>query len=159
MIYNESLIKVMNFGRYKDSSFNQTALMFEPTANRPCRIAFNPNVIVKNLPSRMKESKWQYHVFDVMYRQWYIMIMSLPLYYPYETKVKCIEDNAKYPNVLTMRLHLRRRTEGKWHLADVMRNKFFIKQAKGNFWTLVLIGLIPVSFLRLTKTIKNVFKK
>ena len=92
MIYNECLVNSLDFKRYRDSSFNQTALMFEPTANRVCKICFNPQVVVKNLPTG-KESSWHYHVFDVMYKRWYLLVMSLPLYYPYEVKMKCIRDN------------------------------------------------------------------
>lgn len=139
MIYNERLINYLNFDRYKNSSFNQTALMFEPTANRDCKICFNPNIVVKNLPVE-KESGWHYHVFDVLYRQWYLLIMSLPLYYTYETKKKCIVDAANKPTLLTLRFHAMRRIEGKWNWKDVYRNRFFIKQANGHYFRLLFIG-------------------
>ena len=51
MIYNERLINSMNFERYKNSSFNQTALMFEPTANRKCLIFFTIIFVIR--PSRL----------------------------------------------------------------------------------------------------------
>lgn len=149
MIYSERLVNSLDFQRYKNSSFNQTALMFEPTANRECQICFTPQVEVKNLPSENKESGWHYHVFDVMYRQWYLLIMSLPLYYPYEVKKKCIEDNARLPIMLTNYFHLKRRVEGKWTLGDLYRNRFFIKQARADYYTLILMGLCPRFLLRL----------
>ena len=139
MIYNESLINSFDFRRYKNSCFNQTALMFEPTANRTSKICFNPYLVVKNLPVE-KESGWHYHVFDVLYRQWYLLIMSLPLYYEYEVKKKCIEDAASKPTLLTMRFHAMRRIEGKWSWKDVYRNRFFIKQANGHYFCLLFIG-------------------
>lgn len=142
MIYNERLINCLNFERFKNSSFNQTALMFEPTANRDCKICFNPNIIVKNLPVE-KESNWLYHVFDVMYRQWYLLIMSLPLYYPYETKRKCIIDAANKPTLLTIRFHAMRRIEGKWNWKDIIRNRFFIQQANGHCLCLLILGFCP----------------
>ena len=113
MIYNKKLIDSLDFKRYKDSCFNQTALMFEPTANRECLICFTPKVEVKNLPSNNKESGWHYHVFDIMYRKWYLLIMSLPIYYPYEVKKKCIEDSARFPLMLTNYFHIKRRIERK----------------------------------------------
>lgn len=147
MIYNERLINNMNFERYRDSSFNQTALMFEPTANRGCLIYFNPDVMVKNVPV-IKESGWLFHVFDIMYKQWYLLIMSLPLYYPYEVKLKCIRDNSKCARMLSKYFHAKRRSEGKWNLGDVYRNKFFIQQSNGGFFFLIMLGICPPSILR-----------
>ena len=151
MIYNEKLVNAMNFEHYKASSFNQTALMFETTAHRECNIVFNPNIIVYNLPSETKASDWHNHIFDIMYRRWYLMIMSLPLYYPYEVKLKCIEDNARNSNVLKMRFLLKMYIEGRWNVGDVYRNRFFIKQAKGNYKSLLTIGLCPRVFFVLAK--------
>lgn len=142
MIYSEKLINEMNFMRYRDSCFNQTALMFDPTANRKCHICFNPNLTVKNL-ILTKESGWLYHVFDIMYRQWYLLIMSLPLYYPYEVKLKCIRDNANKAGLLSIFFHIKRRSEGKWSIKDVIRNRFFIKQSKGHYYFLLFLGLCP----------------
>lgn len=148
MVYNERLVNSLNFERYKNSSFNQTALVFETTANRPCKICFNPRVAVKNLPLR-KDSGWHYHVFDIMYRQWYLLIMSMPLYYPYEIKKKCIEDNGKKPVVLNIINHLERRAKEKWTLSDLYRNRFFVKQAKANYYLLFLFGLCPCMLARI----------
>lgn len=141
MVYHQRLVDSFNFTRYKDSCFNQTALMFEPTANRDCNICFNP-IEVKNLPCE-KDSGWHYHVFDIMYKKWYLLIFSLPLYYPYEIKKKCVEDNGNKPSPLRMLCHLKRRAEGKWALSDVYRNRFFIKQANTNYYLLLIMGLCP----------------
>lgn len=149
MIYHERLINSLNFERYKNSSFNQTALMFEPTANRTCKICFNPYIVVDNLPVE-KESGWLYHVFEVMYRQWYLLIMSLPLYYPYEVKKKCIVDAAKKPVLLSMRFHILRRMENKWNWEDVFRNRFFIKQAGCGYYGLLMLGFVPSALIRKT---------
>lgn len=143
MIYNKRLVESFDFMRYKNSSFNQTALIFEPTANKICKICYNPKVTVSNLPSQGKESGWHYQVFDVMYRQWYLLIMSLPLYYPYEIKKKCIEDNARLPLMLNNFYHLKRRSEGKWTIGDLYRNRFFVKQSKADYFFLFLIGILP----------------
>lgn len=147
MIYNERLINSFNFLRYKDSCFNQTALLFEPTANRECAICFNPNLRVKNV-GVARESGWHYHVFDVLYRKWYLLVMSLPLYYPYEVKKKCIEDNHKNADVLFFRAHLLRRMSGKWNIWDLQQNKFFVKQAKGDYYKLFVLGILPPYLLR-----------
>lgn len=149
MIYSQRLVDSMDFRRYKDSSFNQAALIFEPTANRKCLICFTPNVEVKNLPSQNKESGWHYHVFDIMYRNWYLLVMSLPLYYPYEAKKKCIEDNAHLPIMLKNFYHLKRRVEGKWTFADLYRNRFFVQQARANYYTLALMGICPRFLLKM----------
>ena len=148
MIYNEKIVNSMNFDRYRFSSFNQTALMFETTAGRDCKILFHPRVIVKNVPSEVKDSAWHYHVFDVMYRQWYLMIMSLPLYYPYEIKKKCVEDNSRCSLVLRLYFQAERRMDRKWSFKDVYRNRFFIKQAKGCYKTLLLLGICPPTILK-----------
>ncbi len=142
MIYNERLINEMDFERYRASCFNQTALMFDPTANRKSRIYFNPNLTVQNL-ILTKESGWLYHVFDVMYKKWYLLVMSLPLYYPYDVKMKCIRDNAKKAGVLSMFFHIKRRSEGKWSVKDVIRNRFFIKQCDGGYYFLLFLGICP----------------
>lgn len=142
MIYNERLVNSLNFERYKDSSFNQTALMFETTANRPCKICFNPKVAVKNLPLK-KDSGWHYHVFDIMYRKWSLLIMSLPLYYPYEVKRKCLIEASERPVMLALRYHTQRRMEGKWTWKDVYRNRFFLRQSEAPYYTLMLIGFCP----------------
>lgn len=148
MIYNEKLIDSMNFKRYKNSSFNQTALMFETTANRYAELGFNPGIVVGNLPIR-KESGWLYHEFDVIYRQFYLMIMSLPLYYPYEIKKKCIIDSVKYPGILSKYWHVVRRIEGKWSFRDVQRNSFFIKQAQGDYYFYSIVGLCSPRLLKI----------
>lgn len=148
MIYNKRLVESLDFNRYKGSSFNQTALFFEPTANRECRVCFNSEFTVRNLVIE-KESGWLNHVFDVMYRQWYLLVMSLPIYYPYEVKKKCIEDNARYGGLLKTYCHIQRRCEGKWKFGDVYRNRFFIKQAKGNICMLMLLGVCPVFLLKI----------
>lgn len=159
MIYNERLVNTLNFERYKASSFNQTALMFETTANRPCKIGFNPQVAVMNLPIS-KESGWHYHVFDVVYRQWYLLIMSLPIYYPYEVKHQCVIDSASKPIMLALRFHLKRRMEGKWDWKDIYRNRFFIKQAEAPYLTLMIMGLCPKKILSssfaVMKYLKNI---
>lgn len=161
MIYNERLINSMNFERYKDSSFNQTALMFEPTANRSSQICFNPSIIVGNL-STVKDSGWLYHVFDVMYRQWYLLIMSLPLYYPYEVKKKCVVDAAHKPILLSTRRHFIRRLEGKWSFKDVYRNRFFIRQSQTGCLVLMMMGACPLPLIKfiffLVHQVKNVIR-
>lgn len=147
MIYNERLINKLDFKRYKNSSFNQTALMFDPTASQECKICFNPNLTVKNLIIN-KESGWQYHVFDVMYKQWYLLVMSLPLYYPYEIKMKCIRDNANKAALLSKFFHIKRRSEGKWSIMDVYKNRFFIRQSDGGYFFLLFIGICPKFLLK-----------
>lgn len=147
LIYNERLVNSFNFVRYKDSSFNQTALIFEPTANRECLICFNPHVLLKNSDPN-KVSGWHYHVFDVFYRQWYLLIMSLPLYYPYEVKKKCIVDSISNPKALSIYYHAVRRSQCKWNYKDIHRNKFFIEQAKGEYILLLLLSIIPVKILK-----------
>lgn len=142
MIYNKNLVNSLNFERYKKSSFNQTALIFETTANRPCLIEFNPHMVVKAVPTQ-KESAWHYHVFDVFYRQWYMFIMSLPLYYPYESKMKCIKDNPKNVLALKFRYQLKRGIEGKWSARDLYENRFFVKVADGQYHRLMCVGLLP----------------
>lgn len=146
MIYSKEMVEQMNFGHYKNSSFNQTALIFEPTAYRKSCICFNPKVEVKALPV-IKESGWHYHVFDIFYRDWYLFVMSLPVYYPYEAKMACIKANAKGAVVLRDMMHAKRRSLGMWNLSDVRRNKFFIHQCDGNYWKLFIMGLCPSKIL------------
>lgn len=150
MIYNERLIKEMDFQRYKNSSFNQTALMFDTTAYKKSVFVFNNRIIVKNITLQdypiMKESGWTYHVFDVMYRQWYLLIMSLPLYYPYETKIKCINDSYKKSSAIGIFAHIRRRVEKKWSINDILRNRDFITL---HFYALLIIAICPMFILRL----------
>lgn len=146
MIYNEDLVNRMDFHHYRNSSFNQTALVFEPTAYGKCHICFNPNVVVNALPLE-KESGWNYHVFDIFYKDWYLFVMSLPVFYPYEAKIACIRANAPNAVVLRNMMHAKRRSQGKWRLEDVRRNKFFIKQCGGNYLLFVLMGLCPPKFL------------
>ena len=141
MIYNQRLVDSFDFPRYKKSCFNQTALMFDPTANRKCNICFNP-IEVKNLPYE-KDSGWHYHIFDVMYKQWYLLVMSLPLYYPYEVKKKCISDSISKALPLQLYYHARRRMDGKWGVDDVLKNRFFIKQSCGHFFLLLMLGTCP----------------
>lgn len=142
MIYHQRLVDSFDFLRYKNSCFNQTALMFEPTANRECNICFNPGVAVKNLPLD-KESGWHYHVFEVMYKKWFMLVMSLPLYYPYEVKMKCYKDSAKYALPLQLYSHARRKADGKWKYQDLYKNRFFVKQSSTNYCVLSLIGMCP----------------
>ena len=153
MIYNEWMINVMDFSRYRDSCFNQTALMFDPLANKKCNVGFNAEFRVQNLIVQ-KESGWLYHVFDIMYRQWYLTIMSLPIYYPYEVKMKCIYDNANKAALLGFYFHVKRRGEGKWNLHDVIKNKQFIKDVDGEYYWLIIMGLSPQIVAKwITKTI------
>lgn len=142
MIYNEWMINTMDFERYRKSCFNQTALMFEPLANKKCQVCFNSNFRVKNLTVQ-KESGWLYHVFDVMYRQWALLIMSLPIYYPYEVKKKCICDTANKSALLGTYFHMCRRGDGKWRLSDVYKNRFFIKFSNDNYYILLILGILP----------------
>ena len=140
MIYNERLVHEMNFIRYKNSSFNQTALMFEPTANRKVNICFNHNVKVFALPT-LKISAWQWHVFDIFYRQWWEMIMSLPIYYPYNVKAKAVLTTG---GVNTIHAHLIRRAGGKWSFRDLWKNRFFVKKCgSANYYKLIAIGICP----------------
>jgi len=124
MIYNEWMINSMDFSRYRDSSFNQTALMFDPLANKHCNVCFNAEVRVQNLTAQ-KDSGWLYHVFDVMYRKWYLLIMSLPIYYPYEVKIKCIRDNAKKAALLQTYFHLLRRGGGQMGCPRCVQKQVF----------------------------------
>lgn len=157
MIYNKNMVEKMNFDHYKKSSFNQTALIFEPTSYRSSLICFNPNVEVKALPIR-KESAWHYHVFDIFYRDWYLFVMSLPVYYPYEAKMACIKANAKNAIVLCKMMHAKRRSMGMWSLADVSRNKFFIQQCDGHYWLLFVLGLCPSKLLDICFSIGHTLK-
>ncbi len=147
MIYNENLIESFDFKRYKNSCFNQTALMLEPLANRTSKICFDSNVIVWNLPLE-KDSGWHYEVFDVMYRKWYLAVFSLPLYYSYELKLKCYRDSSKYALPLQLYFHAKRRMEGKWKLRDLRNNRFFVKESVTNYWKLFILGLCPPKLLR-----------
>jgi len=142
MIYNERIIRTMNFDRYKDSSFNQTALMFETTANRTALFCFNPEIVVYSLPV-IKESGWLYQEYDVMYRNWTLLIMSLPLYYPYDVKKRTVISGVKYPYILNWYCRIKRRSEGKWSAKDVYRNREFVKFAKGPYIYLLFLGVTP----------------
>lgn len=159
MIYNKRLINEMPFGRYKNSSFNQTALIFEPTADRNSHICFDPDTIVYAMPI-LKESAWQWHVFDIFYRQWYEMVMSLPIYYPFDAKIKCCQITG---GVNSMYFHAKRRSEGKWSLQDLKRNKFFIKQCDNTYSKLLLLALCPrvilTAIFNVGRPIKHLLKK
>lgn len=146
MIYHQRLIESFNFPRYRNSCFNQTALLFDPTANCKCNICFNP-IEVKNL-SYEKDSGWHYHVFDVMYKQWYLLVMSLPDYYSDEVKMKCYKDSSKYALPLQMYFHARRRMERKWTLFDLFNNHYYIKKSSTNFIILFVIGMCPPPLLK-----------
>lgn len=147
MIYHQDTVNSFNFVRYKNSSFNQAALVFEPTANKQSVMCFDPAIVVWNLPVS-KDSGWHYKVFDIMYRQWYLLVFALPLSYSYETKMKCYADNTRYAMPLRLYYHAVRRGEGKWNLKDVVSNKFFIKQSATSYVRLCLLGLCPPAMVR-----------
>ncbi len=97
-----------------------------------------------------------------MYRQWYLLIMSLPLFYPHEIKKTCEVDSAKKPVMLELRCHVQRRMDGRWNWRDVYRNRFFIKQAEAPYFVLLIIGICPISLMNvlfdLINSIKRYFK-
>lgn len=158
MIYNEKVIKNLNFKRFSNSSFNQTGIVFESTANRKCFIKFNPNVIVRHLKEK-KESEWNYRVFDIFYRDWYMFVMSLPVYYPYASKIKCIHDCQKKSAVLSYRMHAKRRSEGKWSYKDIRKNHFFITQSGQSYIIFLLMSITPHIVIKSLFLIGHIVKK
>ncbi len=155
MIYNEALIKAFDFKRYKDSSFNQLALVFETTTNRRCNIKFNPNLLVGVVPME-KQSNWHYHVFDVFYRQLYNVLMSLPIYYPLPIKLECFQKHTRFCDLCSTHDHYVRYLQRKISKTDIRTHKFYIQQAKfNNYNVLYFLTLFSPSLLKVIPFLKS----
>lgn len=156
MIYNKHLIESLDFGKWKASSFNQMAILYEPTANKEVYIRFNPGVILYG--TSKKESAWHYHVFDVFYKQLYLFLMSLPLYYPYESKINCLRKHTSFSCVTTLRCHFSRWVDKKWIRKDLIVNEEYIKLSGDNYTILWIISFMPQPIGLWLRNLKNIIK-
>lgn len=154
MIYNSKLIDSMNFGRYRNSSFNQLAIVFETTANRKCKIKYNPRLLLDTI--RMsKQSDWQDHIFVVFYKKLYNVLMSLPIYYPLEVKVACFQAHTRNCSLLSTHDHYVRYLHGQITKKEVEEHKFYILQAGyNNYRALLWMTSIPRGFWRVLSNLK-----
>ncbi|MGB4415270.1 MAG: glycosyltransferase [Paludibacter sp.] len=142
LIYKDDLVNSTNFTRFRHSSFNQTGIVFETLANRPCNVKFNPQIIVEAFKME-KESGWQDMVFKIFCQDWYLFVMSLPIFYSFDDKTKCIKDSSRKAVVLSLRMHAKRRSQNKWNLKSFFQYHYFIRQTLPNTWIIFLIGLVP----------------
>lgn len=143
MIYRKSVVEEMDFNRYKNSGFNQTALVFDTTAGRECLIRFNPNIKVRNLQLKKNDSGWEWHIFEVFCKRWYLFVMSLPLYYPFEAKEKMYKEGYGKSASFRILTQMKRRRDGKWGLKDYIKYYPFIRLVANHKFITFLLAVTP----------------
>ena len=157
LIYNKKIINNMNYIRYYNSNFIQTGIIFEYFINHPCLVKVNPNIKVSSF-NLQKKGHWLSIAFDIFCKNWYLFIMSLPIYYPFESKIKCIKEHGIKSNLFSLIGLLSLREKGYLNFSICRRLNFFIKQTINiNFYLIVLISLTPKILISVIKYLA--FKK
>lgn len=154
LIYNKRIIENGCFERYCESRFLQTGIIFEYFATHQCNVNVNSRITVGafNLPRR---GHWRNIVFEVFCRDWYLFVMSLPIYYSFEEKLYCIKAHGLKSGLFTIQSLLRLRNERILTLKTFCKYRFFIKQTIPlNYCFVCFLSIIPVGILRLYKLMK-----
>lgn len=151
LIFNNNIINNMNYDRYYNSRFIQTGIIFEYYINHPCLVKVNPNIKIHSF-NLEKRGHWLSVAFDVFCKDWYLFVMSLPIYYSIESKNKCIKEHGKKSNLFTLKglLNLREKGYLNFHICCCLF--YFIKQTIDiNIYIIVLISLVPKKLISIAK--------
>lgn len=148
LIYNENMIKSANYERYYKSRFLQTGIIFEYFINHLCHVKVDPNIFVSILPIP-KRGGWQDIAFEVFCRDWYLFVMSLPVFYSFEEKEKCIKMHGDKSGLFTVRGLFYLRYKNIMTFSICQRYSFFIKRTISTHISIIfLISVIPVIFVK-----------
>lgn len=155
LIYSKRLIEQANYARYYNSRFLQTGIVFEYFCTHLCKVVVNSAITVGsfNIP---KIGHWRNIIFEVFCRDWYLFVMSLPVYYSYEDKLYCIKSHGIKSGLFTYRSVCALRYEKILNMSMCCKYRFFIKQTIAlNFLYLCFVSIIPVIILDICKFIKQ----
>ncbi|WNY99521.1 glycosyltransferase family 2 protein [Sulfurospirillum sp. 'SP'] len=110
-IYKKSLITSANFGRFKNSNFIQTGIIFEYISNVEFKAYWCQEHSVERLSvlGRTKKDTWINNFFEIWLKNRINVIMALPPSYSLEIKLKSIRYDGYDRKQLTIKklLHFR----------------------------------------------------
>lgn len=147
LIFNNKLIKKADFQHYHNSCFLQTGIIFEYLINNSCRVKINSKIQVFGF-SLPKKNNWINIAFEIFCKDWYLFVMSLPVSYSFEEKIKCIKMHGCKSHLFTFKGLCSLRAKGVLNYSICQRYYFFIKQTISlNLYIVVLISLLPRSLI------------
>ncbi len=143
LIYSRKIIQELNFERYYNTNFIQTGIIFEYLAYKNVEVLVLPSVGVVNIPLP-KHNTWHNEAFLVFCKRWYLFVMSLPPYYSYESKIKCIRDHSIKSQFFGIRNLCVLRMKNYFNPKILREYKFFIYQViPENRFVIKIIAMIP----------------
>jgi len=155
LIYNEKIINNLSYERYYDSRFLQTGIIFEYLAVNKSSVYFYNDLKLDSI-SIEKRDHWNNIPFEVFSRDWYLFIMSLPIYYSYESKITCIKMHGISSGLFSLKNLFIFRAKKYLSFAIYYKYKFFIQQTVKYKFLCFSVCFIPSYILYL---LYNLIKK
>jgi len=127
-IYNKKLIENAHFSRYYNSHFIQTGIIFEDISTRNFLIHWVQNYKVTSLKHPLlQKTNWShtYKAFEIGSKAWSNFVMSLPVSYSIESKMKCIMDFGKVSKLFTFKNLILLRSHGLLDVKTFFKYKLF----------------------------------
>jgi abequosyltransferase len=147
LIFSRSIINNGNFAGFYNSNFIQTGVILEGVAGRVFSISWCDKPLLKNVIFQ-KANSWDRIAFDVFIHQWIAFILSLPLCYSFESKLKCIKDHGVKSGLFSLPCLLDLRGKGFFGIRLFIRDfKWFPLVADLNRFVIFLIAIAPIQKL------------
>lgn len=152
LIYHERVIKNAAFERYYNSNFIQMGVVFEYFASiRGGVTVFLSDVFVDGFISLTNKSGgWINQAYYIFCKRWYVFVMSLPLFYDYESKMICIRAHDTYSKLFSLKNVVDYKCKGWSDFSVIRKYRFFITQAVNLPYKVVLfINLLPRQLIKM----------
>jgi abequosyltransferase len=103
LIFSKKLIEEINFERFLGTSFLHTAGIFEAFAFRKINVLWlNENILLGSKSSVKSGWHTSNFLFSIFIDSWASAILSLPPFYPLESKSKCIKQHGIMTGIFSL---------------------------------------------------------
>lgn len=127
LIFDEKIVNNSNFNRYYNSRFIQTGVIFEYFIHNSCLVRVNPNIRVL-AHNFLKRGSWESIAFEVFCKDWFLFVMSLPVFYSFEEKMTCIKKHGINSRLFTFWGLCTLRAKGFLKFSVYKQYSYFIKE-------------------------------
>lgn len=159
-VYSKSSIVNASFGRYRNSSFIQTGIIFEAFVNKNVSLSWCSDISIEGIKGfNLSKKNWSNtkQAFEIGCEDWTNFVMSLPCLFTLKNKFKCIMEFGIISKLFTIKniIYLRSVKLLNLKVFYCYKNifRFVINYP---LWLIFLISITPVIFL---KIIIYIYKK
>ncbi|TSK06124.1 MAG: glycosyltransferase [Geobacter sp.] len=157
LVYSSKLIANADFGRYRNTNFIQTGVIFEYLANKQFLVHWAPSISISGITIKgsIKES-WQNQTFEIWVKRWPNYVFSLPPSYDIGAKLKCIKDHSTKSGIFSMQGLLSLKSVNQFNFQIYRRYCDLFPITISLYRSIIfLIAILPQPIARMMKPLKK----